>query len=494
MNFNSYELLVFFPVVVLLYFVLPKKIRWVWLLISSYFFYMCWNASYALLIAASTLITWLSGLLIEKAGRLDNEKKAARLKKLWVGLSFGLNLAILFFFKYFGFTAESINALLGTEAITLKFDILLPVGISFYTFQALSYTMDVYRKEIPAEKNFFFYALFVSFFPQLVAGPIERSGNLLPQLKNATSPNGENIRKGLLLMGFGLIQKMVIADRIAIFVNTVYNGNINAQPGSVLLLATLLFGVQVYCDFCGYSNIARGAAQVLNINLMKNFNTPYFAVSVRDFWRRWHISLSTWFKDYLYFPLGGSKKGKLRKYINTFIVFLVSGIWHGANFTYIIWGALHGIFQILGDILRPVREFLKKLLHIEDGRFSTRLLQTGLTYTLVNFAWIFFRANTLKDAFAVIKNIFTNFSMGTLFNTRTMFSLMARSEFNVLILSLVLLLLVSLFSKKFDIRDKIEAQPLAFRWAIYIFVILIIMIFGVYGAEYVASDFIYFQF
>lgn len=494
MNFNSYEFLVFLPVVVLLYFVIPKKVRWIWLLISSYFFYMCWNVSYALLMATSTLITWLSGILIEKADSIADEKKRKRLKKLWVGLSFGINLAILFFFKYFTFAAESINAVFGSQIFTLHFDILLPVGISFYTFQALGYTMDVYRKELPAEKNFFFYALFVSFFPQLVAGPIERSANLLPQLKKATSPNGDNIRKGLLLMGYGFIQKMVIADRIALFVNAVYNGNINVQSGSVLLLATLLFGIQIYCDFCGYSNIARGAAQILNINLMQNFNTPYFATSVRDFWRRWHISLSTWFKDYLYFPLGGSKKGTFRKYLNTAIVFLVSGLWHGANFTFVIWGALHGFYQIMGDVLKPVREFFKKLLHIEDGRFFTRLLQMGLTYSLVNFAWIFFRANTLKDAFTVIKNIFTNFELGRLFDQRFMFEIMSRSEFNVLIFALIILFLVSFVSQKFDIREKIEAQPLVFRWAIYICVILTVMIFGVYGPEYVPSDFIYFQF
>ncbi len=494
MNFNSYEFLLFLPIVVLLYFALPKKVRWVWLLVSSYFFYMCWNASYALLIATSTLVTWLSGLLIEKADGIENKRKSKNLKKLWVGLSFGINLAILFFFKYFGFAVESINALAGTQIFTLNFDILLPVGISFYTFQALSYTMDVYRKDLPAEKNLFYYALFVSFFPQLVAGPIERSSNLLPQLKKPTSPNGENIRKGLLLMGYGFIQKMVIADRIAIFVNTVYNGNIRSQSGSVLLLATLLFGIQVYCDFCGYSNIARGAAQILNINLMKNFNTPYFAVSVRDFWRRWHISLSSWFKDYLYFPLGGSRKGTIRKYLNTFIVFIVSGLWHGANFTFIIWGALHGLYQILGDILKPVREFFKKLLHIEDGRFSTRLLQMGVTYSLVNFAWIFFRANTLKDAFAVIGNIFGNFSLGTLFNTRTMFALMARSEFNILFVSIAVLFIISLLSKKLDIRERIEGQPLVFRWMIYICIIIAVFVFGMYGPDYVASDFIYFQF
>ncbi len=494
MNFNSYEFLVFLPVVVLLYFILPKKIRWVWLLISSYFFYMCWNASYALLIATSTLITWLSGLLIERAGKKEDEKKSKRLKKLWVALSFTLNLAILFFFKYYGFAAESLNALFGVKFFTLNFDILLPVGISFYTFQALSYTMDVYRKELPAEKNFFFYALFVSFFPQLVAGPIERSSNLLPQLKTPSSPNGENIRKGLLLMGYGLIQKMVIADRIAIFVNTVYNSNVRMQSGSVLLLATLLFGIQVYCDFCGYSNIAIGAAQVLNIKLMKNFNRPYFAVSIRDFWRRWHISLSSWFKDYLYFPLGGSQKGTVRKYINTFIVFIVSGLWHGASFTYIVWGALHGLYQILGDILRPVRNFLKKLLHIEDGRFATRLLQMGTTYTLVNFAWIFFRANKLSDAFTIINRIFTNFNLAAFWAKRDMLSIMSGAEYKVMFIALAVLLIASLLSSRFNVRERIIKQPLWLRWTVYITIVLVILIFGVYGPDYVASDFIYFQF
>lgn len=299
---------------------------------------MCWNAKYALLLFTSTLITYISGILIDRANKLQNKKKSVFWKKTWVVLSFLSNLSILALFKYSVFLIDGANAILEKFQIQIPvFDLVLPVGISFYTFQALSYTMDIYRNEVTAEKNLAKYALFVSFFPQLVAGPIERSKNLLLQINERHKFDYENVKDGFLLILWGFFQKIVIADRVAILVNEVY-GNYENYGGFQLIVATIFFAIQIYCDFSGYSDIAIGTAQMMGFRLMKNFKQPYFSQSVAEFWRRWHISLSTWFKDYLYIPLGGNKNGKLKKYFNLMIVFLISGLWHGANWTFVGWG------------------------------------------------------------------------------------------------------------------------------------------------------------
>ena len=370
MLFNSLEFLIFFPIVTLVYFLIPKKVRYLWLLGASYYFYSCWNAQYALLMATSTLITYLSGFFIEKA-------KTDRGRKLSVAVSFILNLAILFYFKYFYFTMDNINmvrGLFGLSELQPKFDVILPVGISFYTFQALSYTMDVYRKEITHERNLFRYALFVSFFPQLVAGPIERSKNLLTQLRDDHKFDYNRVRYGLLVMLWGFFLKLVIADRAAILVNTVYD-RYTEFGGAMLLLATVCFAIQIYCDFASYSIIAKGAARVMGFELMDNFRQPYFSTSIAEFWRRWHISLSSWFKDYLYIPLGGNRKGTVRKYFNLMVVFLVSGLWHGASWNFVIWGALHGIYQILGAVTLNTRKFCCEILNINRQTGHYKLFQ-----------------------------------------------------------------------------------------------------------------------
>lgn len=342
MLFNSLEFLIFFPVVILIYFIIPKCVKQLWLLFSSYYFYMCWNAKYVLLILSLTCITYIGGLLIEtfKHNIKCEEEKKICLQKMIVALSFVFSMGILFYFKYIEFAFISMKRLFLLINIQLSapaFDIILPVGISFYTLQALSYIVDVYRAETHAEKNFCKYALFVSFFPQLVAGPIERSKNLLKQLSVPRSFCFENAWEGLLLMLWGYFLKIVLADRIALFVDTVY-GDFTTYSGVYLIVATVLFAVQIYCDFSGYSVIAMGAAKILGISLMENFNAPYLSVSIHEFWRKWHISLSSWFRDYLYIPLGGNRKGKLRKYLNTMLVFLLSGLWHGAQLSFIAWG------------------------------------------------------------------------------------------------------------------------------------------------------------
>lgn len=307
MLFNSIDFLLFFPIVTIIFFVMPKKLKTLWLLIASYYFYMSWNPKYAALIAISTVITFLSGILIEKA-------KGKREKKLVVAASLLSNLAILGIFKYANFVLQTLSYItngLGLGTIDRRLDLLLPVGISFYTFQALSYTLDVYKGNVEAERNILRYALFVSFFPQLVAGPIERSGNLLCQIQAITKTklwDFERVRDGLLLMFWGLFQKLVIADRASILVNQVYD-NYGNYGFLELAVASVLFAFQIYCDFSGYTNIARGAAKVMGFSLMQNFRQPYFATSIKDFWRRWHISLTSWFTDYLYIPLGGTARG-----------------------------------------------------------------------------------------------------------------------------------------------------------------------------------------
>ena len=315
MLFNSVGFLVFFPIVLLVYFVIPKKVKQLWLLAASYYFYMCWNAKYAILIFTSTAITYASGLLLEKVKKMEADAvKKRRYKKTVVALSFVSNLGILCYFKYANFILFNLTKIFALMHISLSaptVDVILPVGISFYTFQALSYTMDVYRDEIYAERNFFQYALFVSFFPQLVAGPIERSKNLLKQLAEPKKFDYDMAREGFLLMLWGFFLKLVVADRIAVFVDTVY-GDYTTYGGYYLIVATVLFAVQIYCDFSGYSTIAMGAAMFLGIRLMENFNAPYLSRSVGEFWRNWHISLTSWFKDYLYIPLGGSRKGTVR--------------------------------------------------------------------------------------------------------------------------------------------------------------------------------------
>ena len=337
MLFNSFRFLVFFPAAVFIYFLIPKRLRYIWLLAASYFFYMNWNAKYALLLAGSTLVTWFGGLLLG----LCQEKNAGSFWKKWiVALSFACNLGILGFFKYFDFALVNVNALLerlGMQVLERPFDIVLPVGISFYTFQALGYTVDVYRQDIRPQKNLFKYALFVSFFPQLVAGPIERSKNLLKQLSEPRKFDYPSVRAGLLLMLWGFFVKLVIADRAAVLVNTVYSQYLN-YSGFQLITANILFAVQIYCDFMGYSTIARGAAKVMGYDLMSNFERPYFSQSIKEFWRRWHISLSTWLRDYLYIPLGGSRCARIRKYFNILVTFAISGLWHGSKGTFVLWG------------------------------------------------------------------------------------------------------------------------------------------------------------
>ncbi|MGN0319188.1 MAG: MBOAT family O-acyltransferase [Lachnospira sp.] len=498
MLFNSIQFLIFLPVVCLIYFIIPKKVRYIWLLVSSYYFYMCWNAEYAILIFISTLITYLSGLLLEKIKKNDSiDIDKSRLKKCVVALSFILNLGILAYFKYAGFAvdiAESIGNLVGVELNIPAFDIILPVGISFYTFQALSYTMDVYRGEIYAEKNFLRYALFVSFFPQLVAGPIERSKNLLKQLSVPSDFSFKRTREGVIVMLWGYFLKVVVADRIAVFVDSVY-GNYGKFGGMYLVVATVLFAFQIYCDFYGYSVIAKGTAHIFGIELMENFNAPYLSTSVSQFWRKWHISLTSWFKDYLYIPLGGSRKGTIRKYINKMIVFLVSGLWHGAEMSFVIWGGLNGLYQVIGEVTSPFKEMCRTKLHINENALAVKIIKGMVTFVLIDFSWIFFRASTVADAFNIIKSIFTMDNAGILFNGGLFDCGLDIYNFILMILCLLVLLTADIFKTKgVKLSGVIAERNFAVRTAVMIVAAIFIIVFGIYGLAYNQTSFIYFQF
>lgn len=497
MLFNSIDFMFFFPVAVLGYYVVPKKIRYIWLLICSYYFYMSWNPEYALLMLTSTVITYLGSRIIGSS-RKNNLSAIHRKVVLIVVLI--ANIAILGYFKYSNFFTEWITICLQKIHVTVNIpqvDVLLPVGISFYTFQALSYSIDVYRGDIKPEKNLLKYALFVSFFPQLVAGPIERSKNLLSQIQEDAKRKADIriIFQGLLYMLWGLFLKMVIADRIVTLVDTVFE-HYYLYGGVELITAAVAFAIQIYCDFTSYSIIAVGAAKVLGYSLMENFDAPYLSRSIKEFWRRWHISLSSWFRDYLYIPLGGSRCTKIRKYFNLMVTFLVSGLWHGAAMTYVVWGGIHGAFQILGEILQPIKKKMLDICHVNTECFSYKLGQTVGTFVLVDFAWIFFRADGIQVALSYIKRIFIDFNPWVLSNGGLYSLGLDRTEMNILFISLLLLILSDLlkYYKRIFIVDFVMEQNVIFQYICIVLLTLAIFIFGAYGPAFDAQTFIYFQF
>lgn len=498
MVFNSLDFLIFLPIVLLVYYILPKKIKHVWLLASSYYFYMCWNAKYALLILFSTAATYFSGIIIEKIKYLSvNDKRKIFYKKTTVTLCLIANLGILFFFKYFNFAVDTLRIIFAMIHVELNIptvDVLLPVGISFYTFQALGYIIDVYRDEIYAEKNFFRYALFVSFFPQLVAGPIERSKNLLVQLSKPAKFDFDNIKEGILLMIWGFFLKIVLADRIAIFVDTVY-GDYITYGGCYLIIATILFAFQVYCDFYGYTVIARGTGMFFGVRLMENFEAPYFATSVAEFWRRWHISLTSWFKDYLYIPLGGSRKGKIRKYINKLLVFLVSGLWHGADISYVIWGMLNGLYQVVEEITFPMKERVSKALKINRNAAISKIIQGVGTFVLIDITWIFFRADGFRESLEIIRQMIITNNFEILTNGMLYECGVNQQNFVLLLFGIAILLLEDFCKcQKVEIRNIILKQNGVCQILIISGSILAILLFGIYGLAHDAANFIYFQF
>ncbi len=471
MLFNSIPFLIFFPLVVLLYFLIPYRFRTIWLLLVSYYYYMYLDPKYALFLVASTLITYFGGRFVAAA---DTQRK----KKLFVALSVVLNLFFLIFFKYANFltdTCSGLLALLGVQYEPAKLNLILPVGISFYTFQSLSYIIDSYRGEVKTEKNIIKYALFVSFFPNILAGPIERSKNLLHQFDEKHDFDYERVRDGLILMLWGYFQKVVIEARLSILTDMVY-GNFKEYTGITLVIGIFFYGFKIYCDFASYSNIAIGAAKVMGFTLMTNFKQPFFSRNVKEFWRRWHISLNTWFVDYLYIPMGGSRVPKWRKYFNTMVVFLASGMWHGASLTYIMWGATNGIFQIAGDLLKPVRRKCCALLHYDFSNRFGKALQIAFTFILFHISLVFFVSGSITDAFEIFGRMFTDFSLLPLIDG-TLYTLgLGVSNFYILLFSLVILLIVDLVQEKKEAFAYLAAKPFVVRWAFYYLLIGMVLL------------------
>lgn len=491
MLFNSLEFLIFLPVVFILFWAVPKRFKWLVLLVASYFFYMYWNWKLVFLIVFTTVISYSCGLLLEKYSDKVKVKRAV------VALTLISCIGILLFFKYFNFFFEIyrdiVKAFKGNSPNGF-FSILLPVGISFYTFQTASYVIDVYKGDIKAERHFGYYALFVSFFPQLVAGPIERPNDLIPQLKAEKSIKKIDYISAFRIMLIGFFKKIAVADVIGIFVNAVYE-DVASANGPMVIVATFLFAFQIFCDFSGYSDIAVGCAKLFGVNLTENFKKPYLSKNIKDFWNRWHISLSKWLRDYIYFPLGGSRVKKWRWAVNVLIVFFVSGLWHGASYNFVIWGILHGVFQIIGVLTLKYRNLAWAKMRVNPEGKAVTVLRVIGTFILVDFCWIFFRANTIGDAGLAIAKIFTDwsFTKAAVDNGMKIFGFGAFSIIYV-ILCIASLYGVDALKTVSESNSKILKSG-AVRYIIYIVMALCIICSWVYlQATDVGSSFIYFQF
>jgi alginate O-acetyltransferase complex protein AlgI len=495
MLFNSFDFLIFFPLTTLLYFVLPHKFRWAMLLAASCVFYMFFIPKYILILFLTIIVDYFAGLLIEK--------NPGHKKSLLV-LSIITNVGILMFFKYFNFFATNLNELadkLNWNYSISLLGIILPIGLSFHTFQAMSYTIEVYRGNQKAEKHFGIYALYVMYYPQLVAGPIERPQNVLHQFHEQHKFNYEMFRSGLLLMLWGFFKKLVIADRLAYYVNPVFD-HPNEYGGISILIAAVFFSFQIFCDFSGYSDIAIGASRIMGIQLMKNFDRPYSARSIAEFWTRWHISLSTWFKDYLYIPLGGNRVSKIKWYRNLIIVFLISGFWHGASWTFIAWGGLHALYQIIGIITKKWREAINIKIGLIHFPLTHKFIQTSIVFLLVTMAWIFFRADTLEKGIYMLKGCVVgvpqyisqiishnSFELSPLFLNMDYKAVYI--DFLIILVSVGILQVGQYLNHKYNVSKRLFSIPLAIRWSMYLTLVFFILFFGMFHSD---AEFIYFQF
>jgi alginate O-acetyltransferase complex protein AlgI len=489
MLFNSIEFAFFFPIVTVLFFLLPHRFRWLLLLLASCFFYMFFKPVYILILFFTIFIDYFAGIWIAR----EQEKKR---KKMLLMLSIVANVGVLAFFKYFNFIAENLNSLLGSlhvEQDVPLLKILLPIGLSFHTFQAMSYTIEVYRGRQQPEKHLGIYALYVMFYPQLVAGPIERPQNILHQFYEEKKFDYENMRRGLILIAWGLVKKVVIADRLALFVNQVYTQPVGYK-GIPLAIGTVFFAFQIFCDFSGYSDIAIGCAKCMGFHLMTNFNRPYQATTISEFWKRWHISLSTWFRDYVYISLGGNRVSNARRYFNLFVVFILSGVWHGANWTFVLWGALHGSYLVVEDNIYRRFSSLKNK-HTGIARFVKRTF----VFVLVCLAWVLFRAKNTADSFYILRNIFSGWfqQLKQLINNEggygrlhLLYLEQEGPQFFLAIIFILLMILVHRLQGHQSFDNWVVSRRKRTRWSIYYGMILLFILFGIFNR----SEFIYFQF
>lgn len=483
MNFISLKYILFLAVAAVFAYTLRPKARNVVLLVFNAAFYALFGVKYLPFLTASVLLTYCAGIAIEK--------ELLGKKRFWLVLSITLNIGMLFVFKYLGFFSELFENTFAAAGISVglrSFDLLLPVGISFYVFQTTGYLMDVWRGKQAAETNLIDYALFASFFPGIVSGPIQRAGDMLPQYKKPFKFRYNNLSAGFLRFIWGMFKKIVVADRIAVIVNAAY-ADVSASSGFQLLIAAICYSIQIYCDFSAYSDMAIGSAQFLGIRLPENFRNPYFAVSIQDFWRRWHISLSTWFRDYLYFPLGGNRCSKARGYLNIIIVFLVSGLWHGAAMTFVAWGVLHGFLQVMGKILQPARSKIRGALKIANDSPALNVLRRLMTFGFVTLAWIFFRADSISDAVLITKRIFTAFAPVGKISALGL----SRASLAVLLVSAIVMLIAERVDERKPYFKKLISS-VAPRYAVIFLLLSAVMLFGSYGAGFDPMDFVYFKF
>lgn len=484
MTFTSVTFLIFFPIVVLAYFLMPKSVKMIWLLFCSYFFYCCQHQAMVVYLIIATIITYAAGKMVDIKPQKNCENERDESEQTNFGIARKMILAV------------SIILLIGALSVFKYVDIsemglFMPIGISFFTFQSLSYIIDVYRGDVAAENNFLKVALYVSFFPAILAGPIQRGAKFMPQLSAEHVFDANGTRDGLFYMLWGYFLKIVISGRLSILTTQVFGGYMN-YSGAMLLTAAFFYAFLIYCDFAGYSYIAIGAGKILGFDLGVNFKQPYLATSIADFWRRWHISLSSWFRDYLYIPLGGGRKGKIRKYINVFIVFAVSGIWHGNTINFLIWGLLNGAYQVMGQILNPLKTFLAKVTGLCNYGKILRMLSVFGSFILLTFAWIFFAIPKLSDAIIVIKKIFTQFVFADLLNG-TVFTL-GLGKMNLLfaIMAIMILIAMDIYCECKDcdvigILANIKTIP---RWIIYYaLIIMILMSVNISTTEFIYSQF-----
>ncbi len=489
MLFNSLAFLVFFPVVTIVYWALPSKWRWLHLLLASCYFYMFFIPIYLLVLVFTIVVDYWAGLLIAGAGGYR--------RKLYLTASIAANVGVLAFFKYYNFlngNAVQIADVFGLRWPMPFLDIVLPIGLSFHTFQAMSYTIEVYRGRQAPERHFGIYALYVMFYPQLVAGPIERPQKLLHQFYAARRFDGTAARDGLRLMLLGFIKKVVVADRVASVVNVVYD-HPEDHGALALALATLLFAVQIYADFSGYSDIARGAARFMGFELMVNFNRPYLARSVSEFWKRWHISLSTWFRDYVYISLGGNRVGWTRWQLNLFITFVLSGLWHGANWTFVIWGALNGLYLVVANWTARWRQSLAERLGLVRHPALRATLQIAVVFLLENLAWVYFRARTVKDAHRILGTMISGVLTGRGLRPREALASLLASGLTVHLVAGAVGAASALLVFDWLVEHHIPAgfldtRPTWIRWSAYYVGVTLVLIFGSFGER----QFIYFQF
>jgi D-alanyl-lipoteichoic acid acyltransferase DltB (MBOAT superfamily) len=482
MLFTSVRYAVFLPIVFAFYWLVPKKLQWMILFVASLIFYGYSGIPYLLLMIFTTFVSYICALAIDKAPKHKNNKKY---KKIFLLICAASSLGTLFFFKYFDLLSNTVTAFLNLFGLHLNpilFAFVLPIGISFFTFQTLAYTIDVYRGNVKAEKNFAKYATFIIFFPQLVAGPIERTKNLLPQILQEHVFDYNKATYGLKRMAWGFFKKMVLADTLAIYVDSIFD-SVNDYTGFSLVLAALFFAVQIYCDFSGYSDIAIGTAKLFGIDLMVNFNSPFFSASIKEFWSRWHISLSTWFRDYVYIPLGGNRVGKVRHAFNIIATFTLSGLWHGANLTFIIWGLLHGVAQVIENLFN-----IKK-----TGKHTFKwFVSVVFVFAFVVFAFIFFRSPNIKDAIYVITHLFSGAASPISYFATGFRALHGSAgSWVTLIFSLLLLTGYDFCSLKNNVLLTIEKRKPAFRWVLYI-CFIVLMFFLIPSASH--QGFIYFRF